>query len=161
MNTMQIWFTTILRLWQRQNAAPVKHVLQPWKKLNDCNVIKLLNCVVMWSNTTYVSSCCKRTPSYANVSSLLYFLCLASLCPMLQTRSFSWFCMTSVCCLHSFVIRLYTCRRLKAVCKCGIGVHLRKFPMVRRILFCRYCNFKRQVSAANSQAGQAGHWSNQ
>jgi hypothetical protein len=36
-----------------------------------------------------------------------------------------------------------------------IGVHLGKFPMVRRTLFCRRFNFKRQVSAANSQAGQA------
>jgi hypothetical protein len=29
-----------------------------------------------------------------------------------------------------------------------------KFPMVRRTLFCRRCNFKRQVSATNSQVGQ-------
>jgi hypothetical protein len=32
---------------------------------------------------------------------------------------------------------------LKAVCKLRTGVHLGKFPMVRRTLSCRRCNFKR------------------
>jgi hypothetical protein len=36
--------------------------------------------------------------------SLLYFLCLALPYPVLQTCSFSWFYMSSACCLHSFVI---------------------------------------------------------
>jgi hypothetical protein len=36
--------------------------------------------------------------------SSLYFLCLASSCPMLRTYSFSGFCVISHCCLHSFVI---------------------------------------------------------
>jgi hypothetical protein len=45
--------------------------------------------------------------------------------------------------------------RLKAVCKSRNSVHLGKFQMVRRTLFCRWCSFKRWVSAANSQAGQA------
>jgi hypothetical protein len=36
--------------------------------------------------------------------SLFYFLCLASPCPIPRTCSFSWFCMTSTCCLHSFII---------------------------------------------------------
>jgi hypothetical protein len=41
------------------------------------------------------------------------------------------------------------------VCISRTGVHLGKFPMVRRTLFCRRCIFKRWVSAAYSQAGQA------
>jgi hypothetical protein len=45
--------------------------------------------------------------------------------------------------------------RLKAVCKSRTGLHLGKLPMLRRTLFVRRCNFKRWVSAANSQAGQA------
>jgi hypothetical protein len=32
-------------------------------------------------------------------------------------------------------------------------VHLGKFPVVQRTLFCMRCSFKRYVSAANSQAG--------
>jgi hypothetical protein len=35
------------------------------------------------------------------------------------------------------------------------GVHLGKFPMVWRALFCSCCNFKRSVSAANSHTGEA------
>jgi hypothetical protein len=43
-------------------------------------------------------------------------------------------------------IILYTWK-LKAVCKSQTGVHLGKlFPMVWRTLFCRRCNFKRQVA---------------
>jgi hypothetical protein len=34
-------------------------------------------------------------------------------------------------------------------------VHLGKFPVVRKSLFCMRCNFKRQMSAANSQVEQA------
>jgi hypothetical protein len=41
-------------------------------------------------------------------------------------------------------------------------LHLGKFPMVQRTLFCRRCNFKMWVSDANSLLGQACHyWSNQ
>jgi hypothetical protein len=36
--------------------------------------------------------------------SLLYFLWLASPCPMLRTFSLQWFWMTSACCLHNFVM---------------------------------------------------------
>jgi hypothetical protein len=37
-------------------------------------------------------------------------------------------------------------------------MRLGKFPMVRKTLFCRRCNFSIWLSAANSQAGQAlGH----
>jgi hypothetical protein len=39
------------------------------------------------------------------------------------------------------------------VCKSLTGVHLEKFPMVRRTLFRRRYTFKSWVSAANSQAG--------
>jgi hypothetical protein len=35
--------------------------------------------------------------------SLLYFLCLVSPCPIPRTCSFSWFRMTSVCCMHNFL----------------------------------------------------------
>jgi hypothetical protein len=34
-------------------------------------------------------------------------------------------------------------RKVEAVCKSRTGVHLGKFPVVRRTLFCRRCNFKR------------------
>jgi hypothetical protein len=34
-------------------------------------------------------------------------------------------------------------------------MHLGKFPMVSRNLFCRRCNFKRYVSADNSHMGHA------
>jgi hypothetical protein len=34
----------------------------------------------------------------------LIFLCLVSPCPILPTCSFSWFYITSACCLHNFVI---------------------------------------------------------
>jgi hypothetical protein len=36
--------------------------------------------------------------------SLLYFLCRVSPYPMLRAFSFLWFCMTSACCLHNFVM---------------------------------------------------------
>jgi hypothetical protein len=39
-------------------------------------------------------------PSLPPSLSFFYFLCLVSPCPMLRTRSFSCFCMTSACCLH-------------------------------------------------------------
>jgi hypothetical protein len=35
---------------------------------------------------------------------LLYFLCRVSPCPVLRTFAFSWFWMTSACCLDNFVI---------------------------------------------------------
>jgi hypothetical protein len=41
------------------------------------------------------------------------------------------------------------------VYKFRTNAHLGIFPVVRRTLFCRRCNFKREISAANSQAGQA------
>jgi hypothetical protein len=44
---------------------------------------------------------------------------------------------------------------LTAVCKSRTGVHLGKLPMAWRTFICRRCNFKRWVSAANSQSGQA------
>jgi hypothetical protein len=44
------------------------------------------------------------------------------------------------------------------MCKSSTDVHLGKFPMVRRTLFCKRCNFKRWMSAATSQAGQAYVW---
>jgi hypothetical protein len=50
---------------------------------------------------------------------------------------------------------LSTYGSFKAMFKSRTGVRLGKFPVVRRTLFCRRCNFKRQVSAANPQAGQA------
>jgi hypothetical protein len=39
----------------------------------------------------------------------------------------------------------YSCTsgRLKAVCKSRTCVHIGKFPMARRTLFCRRCDFKR------------------
>jgi hypothetical protein len=43
------------------------------------------------------------------------------------------------------------------MCKSRAGVRLGKFPMVRRTLFCRRCNFSRFLSAGNSQAQQACH----
>jgi hypothetical protein len=60
-------------------------------------------------------------------SRLLYILCWGSPCPMLQTFAFSWFCMTSACCLHNsdIYVRTYKSRT---------GVRLRKLPMVRKTL---------------------------
>jgi hypothetical protein len=40
------------------------------------------------------------------------------------------------------------------MCKTQTGMRLGKFPMVRRTLFCRCCNFSRWLSATNSQVGQ-------
>jgi hypothetical protein len=54
-----------------------------------------------------------------------------------------------------FFIQSYTYGRLKVVCKSRTGVHLGKFPMVRRTLVCRRCNFKNYMSGADSQAGPA------
>jgi hypothetical protein len=48
--------------------------------------------------------------------------------------------MTSDCWLHNFIIKSYTYRRLKTVCKSQTGVHLGKFPVVRRTSFCTPCN---------------------
>jgi hypothetical protein len=80
----------------------------------------------------------------------LISLRLASPCPVLC--SFSWFCMTSACRLHNFIIWSYTYGKLKAVCKSRTGVHLGKFPMVRRTSFCRLWNCKRWVPWPDSQA---------
>jgi hypothetical protein len=44
---------------------------------------------------------------------------------------------------------------LSAMCKSRTGGHLGKFPVVRRNLFSRRCNFNRWLSAAISQVGQA------
>jgi hypothetical protein len=44
--------------------------------------------------------------------------------------------------------------KLKALWKSQTGVQLEKFPILRRTLFCRRCNFKSWVSAANTQVGQ-------
>ena len=44
----------------------------------------------------------------------LIFPCWPSPCPILWTFSLSWFCMTSACCLHNFVIKSYTYAILKA-----------------------------------------------
>jgi hypothetical protein len=41
------------------------------------------------------------------------------------------------------------------VCKSRTGVHLGKFPAVRRTLFYRRCDFRRWVSTANFKAWQA------
>jgi hypothetical protein len=85
----------------------------------------------------------------------LIFFMLALLCPIPRTCSFSRICMSSACRLHNFVIQSYTYGSLKAVCKSRTDVHLVKFPMVRRKLFYRHCNFKKWLSAADSQAGYA------
>jgi hypothetical protein len=74
----------------------------------------------------------------------LYFLWLASPCPIRRTCSFSWFRMTSACRPHNFVIKshIYIYGRMQAVCKSRTGVHIGKFPVVRRTFLCRRCNFK-------------------
>jgi len=59
--------------------------------------------------------------------------------------------MTSACNLRSFVTKFY----MKTTCKSRVDVRLGKLPMVRRTLFCRRRNFKRQLSAANSHATHA------
>jgi hypothetical protein len=41
------------------------------------------------------------------------------------------------------------------MCKSRTNVHLGKFTVVRRTLFCMRCNFSRWLSAASSQAGHA------
>jgi hypothetical protein len=50
--------------------------------------------MVTWTVVTFTTATFKS----------LYFLCLVSPSPIPRTCSFSWFCMTSVCCLHNFVI---------------------------------------------------------
>jgi hypothetical protein len=40
-----------------------------------------------------------------------------------------------------FVTSSYTYGKLKALCKSLTCVHLGKFPVGRRTLFCRHCNF--------------------
>jgi len=62
--------------------------------------------------------------------------------------------MTVVCCLHSFVTKSYKFGIMNVTCKSRVGVHLGKLPMMRRTLFCRRYNFKAELSAANSHAGQ-------
>jgi hypothetical protein len=52
-------------------------------------------------------------------------VCRAPPCPMLRTFSLSWLSMTSACCLHNFVIKLYTYGMLKAVCNWRTGVRLK------------------------------------
>jgi hypothetical protein len=44
---------------------------------------------------------------------------------------------------------------LKAKCNSRVGARLPKLLIVRRNLFCRSCNFRCQMCAANLQAGQA------
>jgi hypothetical protein len=83
----------------------------------------------------------------------LYFLCWASLWPMLRTFTCSWLCMTSVCCLHSVVTKLYMYGILNATCK-WVGVRVNNIlAMVRRTLICRRCNFKTWLSSENSRRG--------
>jgi hypothetical protein len=67
----------------------------------------------------------------------LFIFSVASPCPVLHTCSFSPFCMTYACCIHNFVIKLYAYGLLKVV-------HLRKFCMLRKTLFCWRCNLKRK-----------------
>jgi hypothetical protein len=87
--------------------------------------------------------------------SLLYFLCWTSLWSTLQTFTYSWFCMTSVRCLHSCVTKSYIYGILNATCKSRVGVRLGKLSLVRKTSFCRHYNCKRWLSTANSKAGQA------
>jgi len=49
---------------------------------------------------------------------------------------------------------------LNATCNSRVVVRLDKLPMVRRILFCRRCNFNKWLSAAPPppQAGLACHF---
>jgi hypothetical protein len=60
--------------------------------------------------------------------------------------------------LADYTILLYNrihTARLKAACTSRMSVHLEKFPMVRKTLFCRLCNSKRSASAANPEGEQA------
>jgi hypothetical protein len=58
----------------------------------------------------------------AKFKPLINFLRLVSPCPRQRTCSFSWFCMTSACRLHNFVIYCHTYCMLKVVCKSRTGV---------------------------------------
>jgi hypothetical protein len=69
------------------------------------------------SAAAYASNLFKLKKQHLDTSpppslSLLYFLCLASPCPVACTFGFSWFRMTSACLLHNLVIinqqKLYT-----------------------------------------------------
>ena len=74
---------------------------------------------------------------------------------MLGTLLLTWFCKTSACCLHNFVTKLYMYGILKATCNSRIDVCLGNLPIVRSTWICSRCNFKRYLSDANSQEGQA------
>jgi hypothetical protein len=65
---------------------------------------------------------------------------------------------TSACCLHNFVIKSYSYGILKATCKSRTIVYLGNLLVLWRTLFFRPCSFKRQVLAANSQAGETESW---
>jgi hypothetical protein len=122
----------------------VKCIYHAYSKL-----LKILPCALYTSPLSFhalQSRLCLSYLSYATVTatwkvvSLLYFLCLDSPCPVLHTvhsHDFIWLL------LVAFIILLHTQGRLKALCKLWIGAHLRKFPVVWRILFCRCCNFFR------------------
>jgi hypothetical protein len=60
--------------------------------------------------------------------------------------------------LVSCIILLYNCIYIYMeywkLCKSWTSVYLGKFPVVQRTLFCRHCSSKREMSAANFQAGQ-------
>jgi hypothetical protein len=139
------------------SSVPVVHIARCWKYFllhsvspgfgKQIMLISLFSCyngsLVTWTVVSLTTA--KFKP--------LIFFCVGLMCPILRTCSFSWFCMTSACCVYNIVTWSYAYGRLKAVCKSRTGVHLGKFPVVRWNLFCRRCNFKRQVSA-NSQAVQ-------
>jgi hypothetical protein len=61
------------------------------------------------------------------------------------------------CCTIVYIREAESC-----VCKSQIGVHLGKFPVVRRTLFCICCNFKRRCLLLIPRRGSISHyWSDQ
>jgi hypothetical protein len=58
---------------------------------------------------------------------LLYFLCLASPCSLQGTCSFSWFCMTSACCLYNLLYNHIRTEGWKLCANCGLVCTLEYF----------------------------------
>jgi hypothetical protein len=95
---------------------------------------------------------CKLDRHQVYTSYIFYaWLRLVLCCKHDHSHAFMW-PLLAVC-----IILLYNHihRKVESCMQSWTGVHLGKFPMVQRTMFCMCCNLKRWVSIANSQARQA------
>jgi hypothetical protein len=74
----------------------------------------------------------------------LYFLCGFAL--PCATYMFILMILYDFCLLHA-----QFCYKIVCICNVESHMHLGKFPMVRRTLFCKHCNLKRDLGTKNAE----------